>query len=127
MMRGEKLHTQPAASLLLQDTAMIAAAVAPRHLRSTVLPLAPPPLFPPDTSPPHYHNRSVLQSLPLDEKRAFLQFATGCDRAPVAGLKALNLLVQVGALLLGACCVLCVCVCGGGQRILDGPTGMRWG
>jgi hypothetical protein len=39
--------------------------------------------------------RTVLHSLPLDEKRCFLQFATGCDRAPVAGLKALRLVVQV--------------------------------
>jgi hypothetical protein len=39
--------------------------------------------------------RSVLLALPVDEKRAFLQFCTGCDRAPVAGLGALRLLVQV--------------------------------
>jgi hypothetical protein len=39
----------------------------------------------------------VLQSLALDEKRSFLQFATGCDRAPVAGLKALRLLIQVSS------------------------------
>uniref|UniRef100_A0A383VIU1 HECT-type E3 ubiquitin transferase n=1 Tax=Tetradesmus obliquus TaxID=3088 RepID=A0A383VIU1_TETOB len=37
---------------------------------------------------------SVLLALPVDEKRAFLQFCTGCDRAPVAGLGALRLLVQ---------------------------------
>lgn len=39
--------------------------------------------------------RSVLLALPTDEKRAFLQFCTGCDRAPVAGLAALKLVVQV--------------------------------
>ncbi|WIA34826.1 hypothetical protein OEZ86_013124 [Tetradesmus obliquus] len=37
---------------------------------------------------------SVLLALPVDEQRAFLQFCTGCDRAPVAGLGALRLLVQ---------------------------------
>jgi ABC-type protease/lipase transport system fused ATPase/permease subunit len=53
----------------------------------------------------------VLHSLPLDEKRAFLQFATGCDRAPVAGLKALRLVVQV-------------CVCGVGAWVwLEGGQG----
>lgn len=99
----------------LQDTALLPLCPA------TFAPLCrlPPPFFPPHT--PH-NNRSVLQALPLDEKRAFLQFATGCDRAPVAGLKALNLLVQVRCL---GFCVLCVCV-GGGEGILDGPTGMIW-
>lgn len=47
-----------------------------------------------DTHPTVNSLWSVLQSLPIDEKRSFLQFATGCDRAPVAGLKALRLLVQ---------------------------------
>eukprot|EP00879_Flechtneria_rotunda_P021024 GHRR01022146.1.p1 GENE.GHRR01022146.1~~GHRR01022146.1.p1 ORF type:complete len:434 (+),score=170.36 GHRR01022146.1:385-1686(+) len=37
---------------------------------------------------------SVLLGLSIDDKRAFLQFCTGCDRAPVAGLAALRLLVQ---------------------------------
>uniref|UniRef100_A0A383WLR6 HECT-type E3 ubiquitin transferase n=1 Tax=Tetradesmus obliquus TaxID=3088 RepID=A0A383WLR6_TETOB len=37
---------------------------------------------------------SVLLALPVYEKRAFLQFCTGCDRAPVAGLGALRLLLQ---------------------------------
>jgi hypothetical protein len=37
----------------------------------------------------------VLLALPIDEKRAFLQFCTGCDRAAVAGLGALRLSVQV--------------------------------
>jgi hypothetical protein len=40
--------------------------------------------------------RSVLLALPTDGKRLFLQFCTGCDRAPIAGLAALKLLVQVG-------------------------------
>lgn len=36
----------------------------------------------------------MLHSLPLDQKRAFLTFATGCDRAPVGGLGHLALLIQ---------------------------------
>lgn len=36
----------------------------------------------------------VLHSLPLEQKRAFLAFTTGCDRAPVGGLAHLPLLIQ---------------------------------
>lgn len=36
----------------------------------------------------------VLHSLPLEQKRAFLSFTTGSDRAPVGGLGKLPLCVQ---------------------------------
>ncbi len=49
--------------------------------------------------------RSVLLALPIDEKRQFLQFCTGCDRAPVAGLAALKLLIQVSTVI----CALLLC------------------
>eukprot|EP00878_Enallax_costatus_P024544 GHUV01026197.1.p1 GENE.GHUV01026197.1~~GHUV01026197.1.p1 ORF type:complete len:385 (+),score=102.26 GHUV01026197.1:393-1547(+) len=47
-----------------------------------------------DKHPTVQHLWSVLLALPIEEKRQFLQFCTGCDRAPVAGLAALKLLVQ---------------------------------
>jgi hypothetical protein len=36
----------------------------------------------------------VLQAFSLDQKRAFLRFTTGSDRAPVGGLAKLPLLIQ---------------------------------
>lgn len=32
--------------------------------------------------------------MPLDQKRAFLSFTTGCDRSPIGGLADLKLLIQ---------------------------------
>ena len=37
---------------------------------------------------------SVIHSLPMTDKKKFLAFATGCDRAPVGGLSKLPLLIQ---------------------------------
>ena len=36
----------------------------------------------------------ILDEFSLDEKRALLLFATGCDRAPVGGLGKLTFIVQ---------------------------------
>lgn len=37
---------------------------------------------------------TVLHSLSLPEKKSFLSFVTGCDRAPVGGLSKLRILIQ---------------------------------
>lgn len=39
---------------------------------------------------------AALHSLPLEAKKRFLAFTTGCDRAPVGGLKDLVLTIQRG-------------------------------
>ena len=40
---------------------------------------------------------TILHAMSLAEKRKFLTFLTGCDRAPVGGLANLNVIVQRGA------------------------------
>jgi len=40
------------------------------------------------------HLWSVIHELPLADKKKFLSFVTGCDRAPVGGLSKLSLLIQ---------------------------------
>lgn len=39
---------------------------------------------------------SVLHELPIDAKKKFLFFTTGCDRAPVGGLSDLVMVIQRG-------------------------------
>ncbi|KAK9794902.1 hypothetical protein WJX73_001812 [Symbiochloris irregularis] len=39
---------------------------------------------------------SIIHSLTLEQKKRFLFFCTGCDRAPVGGLQELSLLIQRG-------------------------------
>lgn len=39
------------------------------------------------------HLWDVIHSLSIIDKKSFLQFVTGCDRAPVGGLSKLNLVI----------------------------------
>ena len=48
------------------------------------------------SSPAVRHFWEVVHALPLEQKRKFLAFTTGCNRAPVGGLGKLILVIQVG-------------------------------
>lgn len=43
----------------------------------------------------------VVHALSPEQKRCFLQFCTGCDRAPVGGLGRLPLVVSLGSICVG--------------------------
>ena len=53
------------------------------------------PLLRPNKPTPSTPPKVVHAALSMEQKRKFLAFTTGCDRAPVGGLGKLTLVIQV--------------------------------